>query len=113
MPGSRDATPCFDPDAPSTAGAEHADARAGGARLDLFAAELADYAYPRHMHDTYVVALGRGAPYALECGRKIHVVPPGALVRPKNPLEYFRKLRFHQMTASVRDYGLLTEGARA
>ena len=23
-------------------------------------------------------------------------VPPGALVRPKNPLEYFRKLRFHQ-----------------
>jgi homoserine kinase type II len=23
-------------------------------------------------------------------------VPPGALVRPKDPLEYFRKLRFHQ-----------------
>ena len=23
-------------------------------------------------------------------------VPPGALVQPKNPLEYFRKLRFHQ-----------------
>jgi homoserine kinase type II len=40
-------------------------------------------------------------------------VPDGALVRPKNPLEYFRKLRFHQATASVRDYGLLTEGARA
>ena len=30
-------------------------------------------------------------------------VPPGALVRPKNPLEYFRKLRFHQKAASVRD----------
>jgi homoserine kinase type II len=33
-------------------------------------------------------------------------VPPGALVQPKNPLEYFRKLRFHQKAASVRDYGL-------
>ena len=33
-------------------------------------------------------------------------VPPGALVRPKDPLEYFRKLRFHQAIASVRDYGI-------
>ena len=33
-------------------------------------------------------------------------VPPGALVRPKDPLEYFRKLRFHQTVASVRDYGI-------
>ena len=33
-------------------------------------------------------------------------VPPGALVRPKDPLEYFRKLRFHQAVASVRDYGI-------
>jgi homoserine kinase type II len=33
-------------------------------------------------------------------------VPPGALVRPKDPLEYFRKLRFHQAVASVRDYGV-------
>jgi homoserine kinase type II len=33
-------------------------------------------------------------------------VPPGALVRPKDPLEYFRKLRFHQAAASIRDYGL-------
>jgi homoserine kinase type II len=32
-------------------------------------------------------------------------VPPGALVRPKDPLEYCRKLRFHQAVASVRDYG--------
>jgi homoserine kinase type II len=40
-------------------------------------------------------------------------VPPGALVRPKNPLEYFRKLRFHQKAASVRDYGLPAERARA
>jgi homoserine kinase type II len=33
-------------------------------------------------------------------------VPPGALVKPKDPLEYFRKLRFHQAVASVRDYGI-------
>jgi len=33
-------------------------------------------------------------------------VPPGALVRPKDPLEYVRKLRFHQNVKSVRDYGL-------
>jgi homoserine kinase type II len=33
-------------------------------------------------------------------------VPPGALVRPKDPLEYFRKLRFHQAVGSVRDYGI-------
>ena len=33
-------------------------------------------------------------------------VPPGALVKPKDPLEYFRKLRFHQTLGSVRDYGI-------
>jgi homoserine kinase type II len=32
--------------------------------------------------------------------------PPGALVKRKDPLEYFRKLRFHQAVASVRDYGI-------
>ena len=40
-------------------------------------------------------------------------VPPGALVQPKDPLEYFRKLRFHQKASSVRDYGLPSEEARA
>ena len=34
-------------------------------------------------------------------------VPPGALVRPKDPLEYVRKLRFHQKVKSARDYGVL------
>jgi homoserine kinase type II len=33
-------------------------------------------------------------------------VPPGALVRPKDPIEYYRKLRFHQAVKSVRDYGI-------
>jgi homoserine kinase type II len=40
-------------------------------------------------------------------------VPPGALVRPKDPLEYARKLRFHQSVASVRDYGLAASGMPA
>jgi homoserine kinase type II len=39
-------------------------------------------------------------------------VPAGALVQPKNPLEYFRKLRFHQKATSVRDYGLPGDEAR-
>jgi homoserine kinase type II len=33
-------------------------------------------------------------------------VPPGALVKPKDPLEYYRKLRFHQASVSARDYGI-------
>jgi homoserine kinase type II len=40
-------------------------------------------------------------------------VPPGALVRPKDPLEYVRKLRFHQSVATVRDYGLAQSGYAA
>ena len=35
-------------------------------------------------------------------------VPAGALVRPKDPLEYLRKLRFHQQAKSARDYGVTT-----
>jgi homoserine kinase type II len=37
-------------------------------------------------------------------------VPPGALVKPKDPLEYFRKLRFQQSVASMRDYGIAASG---
>ena len=32
-------------------------------------------------------------------------VPPGALVRPKDPLEYYRKLRFFEACRNARDYG--------
>lgn len=31
---------------------------------------------------------------------------PGALVKPKDPLEYWTKLRFHQQVANPSDYGL-------
>jgi homoserine kinase type II len=37
-------------------------------------------------------------------------VPPGALVRPKDPLEYVRKLRFQQSVNSIRDYGVEQSG---
>jgi homoserine kinase type II len=40
-------------------------------------------------------------------------VPPGALVKPKDPLEYVRSLRFHQSVASVRDYGVTQPGCAA
>jgi homoserine kinase type II len=40
-------------------------------------------------------------------------VPKGALVKPKDPLEYVRSLRFHQSVASVRDYGLTQPGCVA
>jgi len=33
-------------------------------------------------------------------------VPPGALVKPKNPLEYDRKLAFHRHVTSAAEYGL-------
>jgi homoserine kinase type II len=33
-------------------------------------------------------------------------VPPGALVRPKDPLEYDRKLAFHRRVTSAAEYGL-------
>ncbi len=32
-------------------------------------------------------------------------VPPGAMVKPKDPLEYWKKLRFHQRVSSIAEYG--------
>ncbi|MEP3278976.1 MAG: homoserine kinase [Stappiaceae bacterium] len=34
-------------------------------------------------------------------------VPDGALVKPKDPMEYLKKLRFHQSVTNSTDYGLL------
>jgi homoserine kinase type II len=52
--------------------------------------------------------LARGAALRFLLTRLVDwlAVPDGALVKPKDPLEYFRKLRFHQSLQSVRDYGL-------
>jgi homoserine kinase type II len=40
-------------------------------------------------------------------------VPAGALVQPKDPLEYVRKLRFHQSVAGASDYGIAAPGLMA
>jgi homoserine kinase type II len=40
-------------------------------------------------------------------------VPKGALVRPKDPMEYFRKLRFQQGVSGWRDYGVIAPGLTA
>jgi homoserine kinase type II len=52
--------------------------------------------------------LARGAALRFLLTRLVDwlAVPDGALVRPKDPLEYFRKLRFHQSVKSVADYGI-------
>jgi homoserine kinase type II len=52
--------------------------------------------------------LARGAAMRFLLTRLVDwlAVPDGALVRPKDPLEYYRKLRFHQSVKSVQDYGL-------
>ena len=40
-------------------------------------------------------------------------VPQGALVKPKDPLEYVRKLRFQQGVAGLNDYGVTPAGCAA
>ena len=57
---------------------------------------------------TALPILARGAAMRFLLTRLVDwlAVPDGALVRPKDPLEYYRKLRFHQSVKSVEDYGL-------
>jgi homoserine kinase type II len=56
--------------------------------------------------------LARGAAMRILLTRMVDWfnVPPGALVRPKDPLEYVRKLRFQQGVSSIRDYGVEQSG---
>jgi homoserine kinase type II len=72
---------------------------------------LQAYAKTRPMTDAELAAmplLARGAALRFLLTRLVDWlnVPPGALVRPKAPQEYFRKLRFHQKAQSVHDYGV-------
>jgi homoserine kinase type II len=72
---------------------------------------LQAYAKARPMSDAELEAmplLARGAAMRFLLTRLVDWlnVPPGALVRPKSPQEYFRKLRFHQHAKSVHDYGV-------
>jgi homoserine kinase type II len=72
---------------------------------------LAAYARGRPLTDReweVLPLLARGAALRFLLTRLVDWfdVPPGALVRPKDPIEYFRKLRFHQAVKSARDYGV-------
>jgi homoserine kinase type II len=88
---------CFEPD--------HAyNVTKGRALLQAYAAKRALSAAER----AALPLLARGAAMRFLLTRLVDwlEVPAGALVRPKDPLEYHRKLRFHQAIASVRDYGI-------
>ena len=72
---------------------------------------LASYAKTRPLSDEEwekLPLLARGAALRFLLTRLVDWldVPPGALVRPKDPREYARKLRFHQKVKSARDYGV-------
>jgi homoserine kinase type II len=71
---------------------------------------LRDYAKVRPLSPAELDALpvlARGAALRFLLTRLADwlAVPDGALVKPKDPLEYYWKLRFHQKVQSMRDYG--------
>jgi homoserine kinase type II len=88
---------CFEPDHSYNATKGRALLRSYANARALSAAERA--ALP---------VLARGAAMRFLLTRLVDwlAVPNGALVKPKDPLEYFRKLRFHQSVKSVSDYGI-------
>lgn len=59
--------------------------------------------------------LARGAALRFLLTRLVDVlnVPAGALVKPKDPLEYVRKLRFQQGVDGINDYGVAPSGCVA
>jgi homoserine kinase type II len=72
---------------------------------------LQAYAKARPLSDTERHALPllcRGAALRFLLTRLVDWldVPSGAMVQRKDPLEYLRKLRFHQKVKSLRDYGI-------
>ncbi|MFG1299205.1 homoserine kinase [Xanthobacter sp. V3C-3] len=72
---------------------------------------LAGYEAVRPLSDMEKAALprlARGAALRFLLTRLVDWlnVPEGALVKPKDPLEYLKKLRFHQAVDGAKDYGL-------
>jgi len=72
---------------------------------------LAGYCAVRPLSPAEIAALprlARGAALRFLLTRLVDFlnVPEGALVRPKDPLEYLRKLRFHQGIDTAQAYGL-------
>ena len=88
---------CFEPDHSYNVTKGRALLKSYGKARALSAAERA--ALP---------VLARGAALRFLLTRLVDwlAVPDGALVKPKDPLEYFRKLRFHQSVKSAGDYGI-------
>jgi homoserine kinase type II len=88
---------CFEPD-------HSYNVTKGRALLQAYAATRALSAAER----AALPLLARGAATRFLLTRLVDwlEVPAGALVKPKDPIEYYRKLRFHQTVASVRDYGI-------
>jgi homoserine kinase type II len=87
---------CFEPD--------------GGFNVSKGMAMIEGYQRVRRLTEREVEALpvlARGSALRFMLTRLVDWldVPPGALVAPKNPLEYRAKLRFHQRVVSARDYG--------
>jgi homoserine kinase type II len=73
------------------------------------------YGRERQLSDAEQAALpllARGAALRILLTRLVDWfnVPPGAMVKPKDPLEYVRKLRFQQGVAGMRDYGVAASG---
>ncbi|HEY2138028.1 MAG TPA: homoserine kinase [Xanthobacteraceae bacterium] len=88
---------CFEPD-------HSYNVTKGRALLQAYAAKRALSAAEREA----LPLLARGAATRFLLTRLVDwlEVPAGALVKRKDPLEYHRKLRFHQAVTSVRDYGI-------
>lgn len=87
---------CFDPD--------------GTFHRDMAAALIAGYEAVRPLEAAEVAALPilcRGAALRFMLTRLVDWlnVPPGALVKPKDPREFDRRLTFHRQARDARDYG--------
>ncbi len=88
---------CFEPD--------------GAYNITKGGAMIAAYRARRSLSETEIAALpllARGAALRFALTRLVDWldVPPGALVKPKNPVEYVQKLRFHQRVGSARELGV-------
>ncbi|WP_430912496.1 homoserine kinase [Methylobacterium sp. sgz302541] len=84
----------------------------GAYRRDMGEALIAGYEAVRPLDTAEVAALpvlARGAALRFMLTRLVDWlnVPPGALVQPKDPREYDRRLTFHRAAADARDYGLV------
>ncbi|WP_370675285.1 homoserine kinase [Pleomorphomonas sp. PLEO] len=95
---------CFEPD--------------GAFNITKGRAMLAGYTAGRPLSEIEILSLPvlcRGAALRFLLTRLYDwlMTPPGALVRKKDPLEYYRKLRFHRTATTASAYGLELTGTGA